>query len=369
MSYTERAAKYICYFAYGTVLFLFLKYGLPAVLPFIIAFSVSAAAEKAASKLAKKTGINKRIYCALILAILIIAIITAVTAIFGRLIYEAKEFAREYISNERKLENLINGANELSQRITERLNLSPSTRASVESTVDSAITKLSDVMISKIGDIFERLASAVLGGLPSWILFTTVTLISTFYLGCTKYGNDPILRSLSKENRKKILKFKSGAVRTVGRYAKAYTAIMTVTTSVLFAGFTIIGIKYAILVALLIAVIDILPVLGISTVMIPWGIIEIAKGNAGKGFALLAIFAVAVVIREALEPKIIGKCIGANPLITLFAMYTGLRLFGIGGVIFLPILTSGIITYLCEKEKPAAVGKVPISKRIDVDPK
>ena len=369
MSYTERAAKYICYFAYGTVLFLFLKYGLPALLPFFIAFSVSATAERAAIGLSKKTGISKRIYCALILAILIIAIITAVVSIFGRLIYEAKEFAREYISDERKLENLINGANGISQMIAEKLDLSPNLRASAERTVDTAVKKISEIIINKAGGILEKLASAVLGGLPSWILFTTVTLISTFYLGCTKYGNDPILRSLSIKNRRRILKFKNGAVKTVGRYARAYAIIMSLTTAVLFTGFTVIGIKYAFLVALLIAVIDILPVLGISTVMLPWGIIEIAKGNAGRGFALLAIFAVAVVIREALEPKIIGKCIGANPLITLFAMYTGLKLFGIAGVIFLPILASGIISHLFEKEKPAAVGKIPIAKRNDIDTK
>ena len=367
MSYTERAAKYICYFAYGTAIFLFLKYGLPAILPFIIAFLGSTLAEKAANKLSRKKGINKRIYSALILAILLIALASAATAVFGRLIYEAKEFASEYVSDGQKLEKIIKSINQLSENITERLDLPSEMRLSVKSTVDTAVNRVSELIVNKVGAILEKTATAIISGVPSWILFITVTLISTFYLSCTKYGNDPMLRQLSYDNRKRLLRIKNGMAKTVARYAKAYATLFSITTSILFAGFTMIGIKYAFLVAMLIAVLDMLPVIGLSTVMIPWGIIELAKGNAGKGFALLAIFAIAVVIREALEPRIIGKCIGANPLVTLFAMYAGLKLFGIGGVIVLPMLVSGGIAYLSEKEQSPAICKAPSTKRVDTN--
>ncbi len=367
MAYSERAARYICYFAYGTAVFLFLKYGLPAALPFIIAFTVATIAEKAANKLSRKNRINKRLYCALILLILILALIATVTVIFGRLIYEAREFAEEYISDGRKLEGIINGVNHFSEKITEKLDLPQDMKISVKRTVDSAVSSLTDLLVSKVGSILEKLAAAVVAGLPSWILFIAVTLISTFYFSCTRYGNDPIVKCLSNENRKRMLRIKNGVAKTIGRYAQAYATLMSITTLILFIGFTVIGIKYAFLVALLVAVLDMLPVIGLSTVMIPWGIVELTKGNAGKGFALLAIFAVAVVLREAAEPKIIGKCIGVNPLITLFAMYAGLKLFGIGGVIVLPMLVSGLLAYLSEKEKPAAIHKRPIAKRNDIN--
>ena len=159
-----------------------------------------------------------------------------------------------------------------------------------------------------------------------------------------------MLKKLSIEKRKTFLRLKNGFTTTIGKYVKAYGILMALTTSVLFAGFTVIGIKYAFFVALLVAILDMLPIIGLSTVLIPWGIIEISKGNAGKGFALFAVFAVAIVLREALEPKIIGKCIGTNPLVTLFAMYCGLKLFGFGGVVVLPIIVSGALAYLSEKE-------------------
>ena len=141
------------------------------------------------------------------------------------------------------------------------------------------------------------------------------------------------------------------------KYVRAYTALLSITATVLFAGFTMMKIKYACLTALLIAVLDMLPVIGLSTVMIPWALTELINGNAGRGFALIAIFAVAVIIREASEPKIIGKCIGSDALVTLFSMYAGLKLFGVGGVIVLPMIASGVIAYYSEKRNSADINK------------
>ena len=367
MSYTERAAKYICYFAYGAVIYLFLKYGLAAALPFIISFLVASFAEKAANKLSAATRINRRVYSALILLIILILLITLTSAIIGRLLYEAREFVNEYISDPSKLEKILYNASRISESLTVKLNLPPSVRSSLGKTVDNEIGRISDIVISKIGEILEKTVAYVISGAPSWILFVTVTIISAFYFGCTRCARDPIIRKLSSDNRKKLLRLKSGIISTVGKYARAYLTIFSISTAVLFCGFSIIGIKYAFLVALLVAMLDMLPVIGLSTVMIPWSLIELARGNAGIGFALLAIFAVTVLIREAVEPKIIGKCIGANPLITLIAMYTGLKLFGIKGVIALPIIISGAITYLSEKEHSTAIKKPPITKRNDIN--
>lgn len=363
MDYIERAAKYICYFLYAGAGYLFLKYGFPAVVPFLIAFLAASFAERTARRLSAVTKINKRIYIALILIIIIIALITCTASIFGRLIYEAREFANEYITEPNKLNRIINNASRISEIITAKLDLPPEIRESVHKTVDNAISRISDLIISKIGEILEGTVAFIISGIPSWILFITVTVISTFYFAGLKYTKDPILKRISSTNKRRLTKIKNGIITSVGKYLKAYLILISVTTVILFCGFSLIGIKYAFLIAILTAIIDMLPIIGLSTVMLPWGIIEISRGNAGVGFALLAIFAVAVIVREALEPKIIGKCIGANPLITLFAMYTGLKLFGIKGVIVLPIIVSGFVSYLSEKEHSAAIEKRPIAKR------
>ena len=98
------------------------------------------------------------------------------------------------------------------------------------------------------------------------------------------------------------------------------------------------------------AVVDILPVIGVGTVLVPWGIVKILSGGYYQGFGLLIIFAVVSVVREILEPKIIGKSIGLHPLMTLLSMYIGLELCGFLGLISFPVLVIVLKTLFLEGE-------------------
>ena len=100
--------------------------------------------------------------------------------------------------------------------------------------------------------------------------------------------------------------------------------------------------KYALLLGLLIAIIDILPVLGTGTVLIPWGIAELLFENTALGIGLLVLYAVITVIRNFAEPKIVGRQMGINPLFTLLSMFIGIKLLGFAGVIIFP--TALIVT-------------------------
>ncbi len=114
--------------------------------------------------------------------------------------------------------------------------------------------------------------------------------------------------------------------------------ITLITFLELFVAFTVLGIKYAFLIALVIAVIDILPVLGTGTVLIPWSIFLLLIGDYYTGIALIIVYIVIAVIRQIIEPKIVGKYIGLYPLLTLVAMYTGLRVMGVLGLITFPLI-------------------------------
>jgi len=110
----------------------------------------------------------------------------------------------------------------------------------------------------------------------------------------------------------------------------------------------LLGIDNAILIALIIAILDLLPVLGTGTVLIPWGIINIILGNYLIGVALIILYVVILIIRNIIEPKIISKQVGLHPLITLLCIFIGLKLFGFIGIIFLPLVT--ILVYNLYKE-------------------
>ena len=112
---------------------------------------------------------------------------------------------------------------------------------------------------------------------------------------------------------------------------------MLITFLEVFIGLTVLGVRYAFLIALLTAVVDLMPVLGTGTVMIPWGIIDLIAGNYFMGIGLLVLYAIITVIRQILEPKIVGKYVGLYPLLALVSMYVGLKLFGLIGLFGLPL--------------------------------
>ena len=135
---------------------------------------------------------------------------------------------------------------------------------------------------------------------------------------------------------------------SVFKLIKGYAILMLMTFLELLAGFLILRVKYALLLSLLIAVVDILPVLGTGTVLIPWGIAGLILKNTALGIGILVLYAVITVIRNFAEPKIIGKQIGINPLFTLLSMFIGIKLLGFAGVIIFPTALIVTVKYYSE---------------------
>ena len=121
---------------------------------------------------------------------------------------------------------------------------------------------------------------------------------------------------------------------------------MAITYLTIFAGLTLLGVEHAALIALFVALLDLLPVIGVGTVIIPWSIIEIATDNKFVGIGLLVLFVVHTVIRQLAEPKIVGKSLDLHPIVTLILLYVGYALFGIAGLILLPVLAVSLTVAL-----------------------
>jgi sporulation integral membrane protein YtvI len=120
-------------------------------------------------------------------------------------------------------------------------------------------------------------------------------------------------------------------------YIRAQLILMTVTFTQLSIGLWIIGIKNYILLALIISFVDALPVLGTGGIMVPWAAYSFITGNLKIGISLLILYAIVLVVRNLIEPKVLGEQIGMHPLLTLVAMYAGLQILGVAGLIIGPI--------------------------------
>lgn len=125
---------------------------------------------------------------------------------------------------------------------------------------------------------------------------------------------------------------------TLGAWLRAQGKLMGVTFLILTAGFFFLRVEYALLFALLITIIDALPVFGTGTVLIPWSMAQFLRGDTRCGVGLLLLYAVAALTRQALEPRLLGGSLGLPPVVTLAALYVGYRVMGVAGMIVFPLL-------------------------------
>ena len=117
----------------------------------------------------------------------------------------------------------------------------------------------------------------------------------------------------------------------------------------LYIGLGIMGVDYSFLLALGISFLDALPIFGVGTVLIPWAVLSFITHDFALGFGLVILWALVSVIRQIIEPRIIGGTIGLHPIVTLIGMYVGFRLFSIVGMFLAPAVIIAARTYFGKK--------------------
>lgn len=230
--------------------------------------------------------------------------------------------------------------------------LDPALISTLEKLLDGLLSALKD-LISFLSGVAVNLVSAVATGIPSLILSILAMIFSTVFV----VGDYERITAFASKNlpgkAKHVLKsIRSYLTDTLFVVIRSYALIMLLTFTELSILFSLFGIQNAFLKAALIAMLDILPILGTGGIMIPWAVISLVLGSTGLGLKLLLIYVIVTVIRNYLEPKIVGTQLGLHPIITLVSMFIGLRLFGFFGLFGLPVG----ISYLWKqrKEKEAA---------------
>lgn len=220
--------------------------------------------------------------------------------------------------------------------------------------LDKATLSLTTSLETFVRDFSAKLISGITGlasSLPSLLIAALTAIISSmfFALDYRKIVNT-VLSIFPDKQRRLILEIKNHLVSVIGKYLRAYAILMSLTFVELSIGFTVLGIPNSIMTAFLVALVDVLPVLGTGTVMIPWVIIEFAIGDMNRAIGLAIVYGVVTVIRNILEPKIVGDQIGLHPVVTLMSIYAGTKLFGFAGLIGVPVVVT-IIKSLHDDDK------------------
>lgn len=194
------------------------------------------------------------------------------------------------------------------------------------------------------------LAGTALSRIPDSALSIGTALISSYMIAAKL----PQLRALPKKFRAAqwLTESVSGlrSVKTaLGGWLLAQAKLCGLTFCVLAVGFWILGIPYAPLWGGLVALVDAFPVLGTGTVLIPWSLVCLLRGNTPLGIGLLGVYAAAFVLRSVMEPRLLGKQLGLDPLVTLMALYAGYKLWGMAGMLLSPIAAVAALQILPKK--------------------
>ena len=323
----------LAYFAViAAAVYLAFQYLLPISVPFIIGILIA----RLVVKLSKKIHCSNKplrilmsllIYgiIGLLITLLVLEIIKAASAVIPWLpqLYEEKLLPFVMLIYNWSTQNLHQ--------------LDPSLISILDVLLESALSAIKN-LISFLSTGAVNLVSYLATGVPNLILSLLATIFSTVFV----VGDYEKLIEFTKTNLpgpvvKALRNIRIYLTDTLFVVIRSYALIMLLTFTELCILFSLFGVHNGMLKAALIAMLDILPILGTGGIMIPWAIVTMALGNTAFGLKLLLIYGIVTVIRNYVEPRIVGTQLGLHPIITLFSMFIGLRLFGFWGLFGLPV--------------------------------
>lgn len=328
---------------------------LPLLLPFIFAFAAAGILNRPITAITKRTPL-KRPWLSAGFVIMLVLIIAVVFFLIGIELVEAVSDFYDY--SVAQLNNITDLVNDLKLWILDVTAFLPEI---VRGTLHENVTLFFDNIIkngfknisidtsminwSELLSKGSEVITGTVGKIPSLVIATIVFMISTVFIA-SDYDKIKrfFIKQVSPERAGKISYAWHLGVNSLKKMIRAYCLIILITTFELTVGFYLlkfIGVfdsPYIIFISIAIAFIDIIPVLGTGTVLIPWAVISFIIGNIGMGIGLLVLYVVILVIRQIIEPKLVAGQVGLPPIATIIAMYVGSKTLGVLGFFILPFI-------------------------------
>ena len=356
--------RFLINFAFFALLFALsvvaIRFALPALFPFVVAFLVTLLLRPVVRFFNTKLKINRRI----ISVVLVVLFYGTIGVLVIWMIIELLQFAAGKITGlpdffQNQIRPMLDTVFDEIQQILH--NFDPDSAIDFDDTVNSLLASLSKTILDFSGQLVGNITNVAVS-VPSFLLNLVIMVIATIFL-LVDYEDILIFvkKQLSDKTNEFLHNVSSHLGRVIRKYLVSYSLIMFITFCEIWAGLAIIGVKHSALIAILIAVFDILPVVGSGLIIVPWAIISFILGDIGMGIGLFILWAVLCVVRQIIEPKIIGDSVGMHPFLTLFAMLAGNFVYGAIGILLVPITLA-----LCQSLNSAGV--IKLYKTVEPEP-
>ncbi|MBR7111319.1 MAG: sporulation integral membrane protein YtvI [Clostridia bacterium] len=336
-------------------LYLFFDFLFAIFLPFVLAFLLAAITHPIAERFAARLKLSKRAVAAAFTLLALALLFSLIYLLFSRALIELQNFI-SYLMNEGNVSGEKMAL--LSARIKALFSRSPIEFSGAFSWLSHFIedperffSEQARGWLTRISERIPEVAMRFARALPSALLFLLVTIIACFYFSVeyeTITGS--IYKVLPYSWGQKIPRIAAKVRVAAAQYLRAYCLLFAITFGELLLGLLFLRVRYVFLLAMLIALLDFLPIFGVGTALIPWALFSLFMGNTAQGIGLVVLYAIITVIRQIIEPHIVGKSLGLHPVLMLISLYAGLKIFGVIGVFAGPALALGVKVLLKREE-------------------
>ncbi|GFN33827.1 sporulation integral membrane protein YtvI [Paenibacillus xylaniclasticus] len=318
-------------------------YVTPLVYPFLIGWIIAYALNPIVNYLQSKAKFPRWLAVTVTLFVFVMAVITVVTALITKIVSEIIHLSQsingtiEWWRNE--FDKLINTPE--MQNLIDKISTFYNENPKYQEPIDAKIADTANLLAQASSDIvtyFFNGLTALLISLPNMLTIMVIVLLASFFIGKDWNKHAKLMSGWVPQGlRRSISTIWSDLQKALFGYARSQFIMISITAVVVIIGLLLIGVDYAITIGLLIGLVDLLPYLGVGAVMVPWIAYSFIYGDTQLGIGLSILYGVILVARQMIEPKVLASSVGLDPLPTLIAMFVGLKLFGVLGLIIGPV--------------------------------
>ena len=317
-------------------LWLAFRYLLPLLLPFLLGAAIALLAEPAVQFSSKRLRLSRPAAAGLGVSITLILLVGIFGLVGALAVRELGSLAHRLPDVEATVDQGMDLLRGWAVQLTDRL---PEQARAMAGAAAEQMFNSQNVLQGQLTARMPALLKGALSRLPGGALTAGTGVLSGFMLSVRlpklRQGISQRLPPAWQERYKPALR-RMG--QNVSSWLKAQLKLSAVTYGIVTVGLLLLGVSYAPFWAVLVALVDAVPVLGTGTVLLPWALVELVQGGSLRALGLLLTYAVALLTRTVLEPRLVGRHLGLDPLVTLVCLYTGYRLWGILGMILAPML-------------------------------
>lgn len=346
---------------YILLAYLFLKYAIGILFPFVLSLSVVMICRPIVNKISKHTKVPKGIISLFVLGIAITLVIYILIIAVSALLEQVGVMISALVNHLNSENNYISVALSFLDSLARKFpfiknNLPENT------TVHTIAIDMAKQALSSISSSLTLFVGRAVAMTPEIVLTIIVIVLSLFYFSKDYIKiTRAICAYIPTSIKDKLPRIKNTVLFVLTSYLRSYAILLLLTFAEVFFGLLILGVQNAFAMSLICALVDMLPVFGVGTVLVPWSVLSFVTGSPKLGIGLLVLFAIVYALRQVIEPKIVSAHLNIHPLLAIISVYAGLKIAGIGGMIVAPIVTFIIKTLIDgiknDKEKQKDIEK------------